>query len=186
MSKRHELYTQKDMLEIDKAYIEIATPGRVKGHLKRGNGSNTKAVVGVSAKSNPLEVLKTGKTSRFCGYSKMEVFDSVEGEHVKQFIEKNVEKETVLITNNNMAYSQLKDIFQAYFTIVSGKDTSNDTLRWVHKSINNLKLKLPGIKYMIAYIYLQNYLNKFVYKLNPGSFGQRLYDRLIIAPIHQY
>jgi len=39
---------------------------------------------------------------------------------------------------------------------------------------------------MITYKYLQNYLNEFVYKLNRRYFGNRLFDRLIIAGIYPY
>ena len=83
MGKKDALYTLKNMLEFDEAYVGIATPERVKGNLKRGKGSQRKAEVGVSAESIPLEDLKTGKTSRFCGYFKMEVLGKVDGEHVK-------------------------------------------------------------------------------------------------------
>lgn len=186
MGKRDALYTLKDMLEFDEAYVAIATPGRVKGHLKRGKGSQRKAEVGVSAESIPLEDLQTGKTSRFCGYFKMEVLAKVDGEHVKQFIKKNADGDIVLFTDNNTAYSQLEDIVQTHFTVISGKDSTNDTLRWVHKAISNLKRKLLGINHMITYKYLQNYLNEFVYKLNRRYFGDRLFDRLIIAAIHPY
>ncbi len=186
MGKRDALYTLKDMLEFDEAYVAIATPRRVKGHLKRGKGSQRKAEVGVSAEYIPLEGLQTGKTSRSCGYFKMEVMGKVDGEHVKQFIKKNADGDIVLFTDNNTAYSQLEDIVQTHFTVISGKDSTNDTLRWVHKAISNLKRKLLGINHMITYNYLQNYLNEFVYKLNRRYFGDRLFDRLIIAAIHPY
>lgn len=186
MGKRDALYTLKDMIEFDEGYIGIATPGRVKDQLKRGKGSQRKAEVGVSAESIPLEDLDTGKTSRFCGYFKMEVLGKVDGNHIKQFIKKNTEGDIVLFTDKNTVYSQLEDIVETHFTVVSGKDSTNDTLRWVHKAISNLKRKLLGINHMITYKYLQNYLNEFVYKLNRRYFGDRLFDRLIIAGIYPY
>lgn len=111
----------------------------------------------------PLEDLETVKTSRFCGYFKMEVLGKVDGEHVKQFIKKNADGDIVLFTDNNTAYSQLENIVDTHFTVVSGKDSTNDTLKWMH-----------------------NYLNEFVYKLNRRYFGDRLFDRLIVATIHPY
>ncbi len=62
----------------------------------------------------------------------------------------------------------------------------NETLKWVHKGISNLKRNLLGIHHMITYKYLQNYLNEFVYKLNRRYFGERLFDRLIVAAVHPY
>jgi hypothetical protein len=78
--------------------------------------------VGVSAESIPLEDLKTGKTNRFYGYFKMEVLGKVDGEHVKQFIKKNADGDIVLFTDNNTAYSQLEDVVDTHFTVISGKD----------------------------------------------------------------
>ncbi len=48
------------------------------------------------------------------------------------------------------------------------------------------KRKLLGINHMITYKYLQNYLNEFVYKLNRRYFGDRLFDRLVLASIYTY
>jgi hypothetical protein len=39
---------------------------------------------------------------------------------------------------------------------------------------------------MVTYKYLQNYLNEFVYKLNRRYFGEKLFERLIIASVHPY
>jgi 20S proteasome alpha/beta subunit len=116
----------------------------------------------------------------------MEVLDKVYGEHVKQFIKKNEEGYIVLFTDNNMANVQLEDIVDTHFIVVSGKESTNDTHRWVHRAISNLKRKLLGINHMITYKYLQNYLNEFVYKLNRRYFGEALFDRLIIASIYPY
>jgi hypothetical protein len=186
MGKRDALYTLKDMLEFGEGYIGIATSERVKGQLKRDKGSQREAEVGGSAESIPLEDLETSKTSRFCGHFKMEVLGKVDGEHVKQFVKKNADWDIVLFTDNNTVYSQLEDIVDTHFRVISGKDPTKDTLRWVHKAISNLKRKLLGINHMITYKYLQNYLNEFVYKLNRRYFGDRLFDRLIIAAIHPY
>ncbi len=120
----------------------------------------------VSAESNPLEDLETGKSSRFCGCYKMEVLGKVDGEHAKKSIKKNMGGEVVLFTDKNKAYEDIENIVDAHFTVVSGKEITNDTFKWVHKAISNLKRKLLGINHMITYKYLQNYLNEFDYKLN--------------------
>lgn len=186
MGKRDSLYTLTDMVEYDECYVGVATKKQVKKKLKRGKGSQRKALVAVAAESFPLEDLNSGKSSRVCGYYKMEVLGKVDGEHVNQFIKKNADGDIVLFTDKNTAYVHIEDIVETHFTVVSGKDSTNDTLRWVHKAISNLKRKLLGINHMITYKYLQNYLNEFVYKLNRRYFGDRLFDRLIIAAIHPY
>ena len=76
--------------------LGVATEKKVKEHLKRGKGSQRKAIVAVSAESIPLEDLETGKSSRFCCYYKMEVLGKVDGEHAKKFIKKNMSGEIIL------------------------------------------------------------------------------------------
>lgn len=94
--------------------------------------------------------------------------------------------EVVLFTDKNKAYEDIENIVDAHFTVVSGKEITNDTFKWVHKAISNLKRKLLGINHMITYKYLQNYLNEFDYKLNWRYFGEQLFDRLIIAGIYPH
>jgi 20S proteasome alpha/beta subunit len=110
----------------------------------------------------------------------------VYGEHAEKFFKKNMSEEIVLFTDKNKAYDRFENIVETHFTVVSGKESTNDTLKWVHKIISNLKRKLLAINHMITYKYLQNYLNDFVYKLNRRYFADRLFDRLIIAGIYPY
>jgi len=70
--------------------------------------------------------------------------------------------------------------------VISDKVSVNETLKWVHKGISNLKKKLLGIHHMITYKYLQNYLNEFVYILNRRYFGEKLFDRMVIAAVPPY
>lgn len=186
MGKRDALYSLTDMIEYDECYVSVATKKSTVGPLKRGKGSQRKASVAVAAESVPVENPETKRQGKVCGYFKMEVIDKVDREHVNGFIKKNTEGDIVLFTDKNTAYVDLKDIVSAHFTVISGKESTNDTLRWVHKAISNLKRKLLGINHMITYKYLQNYLNEFVYKLNRRYFGEKLFDRLVLASIYPY
>ena len=116
----------------------------------------------------------------------MEVLAKADSEHVNQFIKRNTDGDVVLFTDRNTAYVNLNKIVNTHFTVTSGKKETNDTLRWVHKAISNLKRNLLGIYHMVTYKYLQNYLNEFVYKLNRRYFGEKLFERLIIASVHPY
>ncbi len=55
-------------------------------------------------------------------------------------------------------------------------------LKWVHIAISNLKKHLQTY-HMISERMMQNYLDKFCYKLNRRYFGQKLFDRPIITSI---
>jgi len=186
MGKRDGLYTLTDMVEYDECYVEVATSKKVRKNLKRGKGSQRQASVGVAAESIPLENPENGEQSRVCGYFKMAVLGKVDAEHVDSFIKQNADGDIVLFTDKSTAYVNLEDIVETHFTITSGKESTNNTLRWVHKAISNLKRNLLGIHHMITYKYLQNYLNEFVYKLNRRYFGSDLFKRLVIAGIHPY
>ncbi len=56
-------------------------------------------------------------------------------------------------------------------------------LPWVHIAISNAKRLLLDIHHDIEPQYLQNYLNEFCYKFNRRNFGDKLFDRLLIACI---
>ncbi|WP_042242801.1 transposase, partial [Jejuia pallidilutea] len=64
------------------------------------------------------------------------------------------------------------------------EESTKETLKWVHIFISNAKRNLLGNYHKIKGKYLQAYLNEFVYKLNRRYFGEKLFDRLIIAAIN--
>ena len=68
----------------------------------------------------------------------------------------------------------------------TNKQTTIETLKWVHITISNAKRNLLGNYHKIKEKYLQLYLNEFVYKLNRRYFEDKLFDRLVIANITGY
>lgn len=129
-----------------------------------------------AAESIPLENPESGQGSRVCGYFKMEVLAKAGSKNVNQFIKRNTDGDVVLFTDKNTAYVNLNKIVNTNFTVTSGKEETNNTLRWVHKAISNMKRNLLGIYHMVNYKYLPNYLNEFVYKLNRRYFGEKLFE----------
>ena len=65
--------------------------------------------------------------------------------------------------------------------IAENKKEVSTLLPWVHTVISNAKRNLLGIHHMIGEDYLQNYLNEYCYKFNRRYFGEKLFDRLLIA-----
>lgn len=74
-------------------------------------------------------------------------------------------------------------LVELHITEKSDKETTTDTLKWVHIFISNAKRNFLGNYHKIKRKYLQLYLNEFVYKLNRRYFGEKLFDRLIVASI---
>lgn len=186
MGKRDDMYMLQGMVEYDEAYVEKATSEELQKHLKRGKGSQRQAIVAVAAESTPLEDPDTGKRSRYCGFFKMKVLKGVTAETVEQFVEESICTETVLFTDKNQAYVNLEKLVEDHIKVKSSESAANGDLNWVHTAISNLKKNLLGIYHMVSEKYLQNYLDEFVYKLNRRYFGDKLFNRLVVASIYPY
>jgi hypothetical protein len=69
-------------------------------------------------------------------------------------------------TEKSSSYIDITDYVEIHITEKSNKETTTETLRWVHIAISNAKRNFLGNFYKIKGKYLQLYLNEFVYKLN--------------------
>ena len=133
------------------------------------------------AKSTPLEDLETGKKSKHIRYFKMKVLDSHKSEEIDETVENGIQDSSIVFSDKSTSYVDIADYVEVHITEKSTKETTNNTLKWVHIAISNAKRTLLGIHHKIKGKYLQNYLNEFCYKLNRRYFGEHLFDRLLIA-----
>jgi transposase-like protein len=184
MGNRDNLYTLSDMVEFDEGYYEIATAENIK--LKRGKGSQKQKNVAVMAESVPLEDIETGKKSRSCRYFKMKALDTHKTDSIDQVIEENVDKESVVFSDRANTYLNISNYVDTHMSEKSTKETTATTLKWVHIAISNAKRNLLGVYHKIKGKYLQLYLDEFCYKLNRRYFGNRLFDRLVLAVAKSY
>lgn len=186
MGKRDDSYMLKGMVEYDEAYVEKAIDAKLKKQLKRGKGSQRQVIVAVAAESTPLLDEKTQKTTRHCGFFKMKVIPKADAVSVDEFVEENIEKKSVVFTDGNKAYVHLEKLVETHIKVMSTEKSTNEELNWVHTAISNLKKNLLGIYHMVTEKYIQNHIDEFVYKLNRRYFGEKLFDRLIIAVVQTY
>lgn len=84
------------------------------------------------------------------------------------------------------SYVDIADYIELHVTEKSTHQTTKETLKRAHTTISNAKRNLLGNYHKIKGKYLQLYLDEFVYKLNRRYFGDRLFDRLVIANITGY
>ena len=56
-------------------------------------------------------------------------------------------------------------------------------LPWVHVAISNAKALLKDMCHGIKEEFLQSYLDEFCYKFNRMYFGDRTFDRLVVAAV---
>ena len=135
------------------------------------------------AESTPIEDTETGKTERHCRYFKAKVLDDYKAEGVNDTVANPLDKQSIVSTDKSTSYVDIADFVELHITEKSNKETTKETLKWVHITISNAKRNLLGNFHKIKRKYLQLYLNEFIYKLNRRYFEDKLFDRLVIASI---
>jgi hypothetical protein len=96
-------------------------------------------------------------------------------------VKKNLDKKTIVLSGKSKNYVNISEHVEGHVTVLSDKNATNDTLRWVHIAISNAKRTLLGIYHKIKGENLQCYLDEFCYKLNRRSFVHRIFDWLTLA-----
>ena len=169
------------MVRFDDAMLKTETSAIKKSRTKRGRGTLDYTPVSVMAESVPLEDLQSGKKDSSCRYFKMKVLNSYNPSETDQIITGWVNKDAVVFSDKSTSYVNISDFVAIHVREKSSKETTNKTLKWSHIAISNAKRMFLGIYHKMKGTYLQNYLKEFVYKLNRRYFGERLFDRLLIA-----
>jgi transposase-like protein len=185
MGKRDARYTLEGMIEFDEGYFTVESSEIEKQQGGRGRGAAGKVNVGIAAESTPLEDIETGKKSKHCRYFKAKVLNSHEKEEINETLQQmlDIENQCIVFTDQSSSYIDIANFVELHITEKSNEETTKETLRWVHITISNAKKNLLGNYHKIKRKYLQLYLDEFVYKLNRRYFGEKLFDRLIIACI---
>ncbi|MDN3667758.1 IS1595 family transposase [Echinicola jeungdonensis] len=185
MGQRDDIYRLEDMVEYDEAFVGKATKAKSQNKLKRGRGSQKQSIVAVMAESTVLENPESGKLEKSCRYFKMKKIKNLEAKTAQGLVKEFIDQDSVLQTDKSTTFSDLGDCIEVHVREVSGTDKGHFNLKWVHIAISNLKKQLQTY-HMISERMMQNYLDEFSYKLNRKYFGQKLFDRLIIASIYPY
>lgn len=183
MGKRDDRYTLEGMIEMDEGYFTVESTEIEQGKGKRGRGAAGKKNVAVMAESTPLEEMETGKRSNQVRYFKAKVLDSHTSEDIDKTLRSSIEEKTIVFTDKSTSYVDIADYVEMHISERSTKESTKETLKWVHIYISNAKRNLLGNYHKIKGKYLQLYLNEFTYKLNRRYFGDRLFDRVVIAGI---
>ncbi len=183
MGKRDDRYTLEGMIEMDEGYFTIESSEVEKQEAKRGRGAAGKKNVAIMAESTPLEDPETNITSKQCRYFKAKVLDGHSKDQINQTVRESIDDKSIVFSDKSTSYVDIADYVELHITEKSGKETTEETLKWVHIAISNAKRNLLGNYHKIKGKYLQLYLNEFCYKLNRRYFGERLFDRLVVANI---
>lgn len=183
MGKREDRYTLEGMIEMDEAYFTVEASEIEKSKGIRGKGAKGKSNVAIMAESTPLENIETGEVSNHCRYFKAKVLSNHKSDDINKTIQESIDNKSIVFTDKSTSYVNIADYVELHFTEKSDKKTTKETLKWVHITISNAKRNLLGNYHKIKGKYLQLYLNEFVYKLNRRYFGDKIFERLVIANI---
>lgn len=183
MGARDEKYTLEGMIEFDEGYFTVESSEIEQEKGVRGRGAAGKQNVAVMAESVPLENFETGEKSKSCRYFKAKVLETHLSLEINETIKESIDNQSIVFTDKSTSYVDISDFVELHITEKSDKETTNETLKWVHITISNAKRNLLGNYHKIKRKYLQLYLNEFIYKLNRRYFGDKLFERLIIANI---
>ena len=183
MGKRDDRYTLEGMIEMDEGYFTVEATETEQGKGKRGRGAAGKKNVAVMAESTPLEEVETGERSSQVRFFKAKVLESHTSEDIDKALRSSIGEKTIVFTDKSTSYVDIADYVELHISERSTKESTKETLKWVHIYISNAKRNLLGNYHKIKGKYLQLYLNEFTYKLNRRYFGDRLFDRVVIAGI---
>lgn len=185
MGKRDAEYNLKDVIELDEGFFstEMATEEKTKP-LKRGRGSQKKTKVLVMAESQTIEGKPTMKGKpRKVGHIKMFVIDDLKASTIDTKVIKHIDKRVTIDSDNSSSYTNLKTLVEKHRPKVIPKKEIGKVLPWVHIAISNAKRMLLSVFHDIQLEYLQSYLNEFCYMFNRRYFGERKFDRLMVAAV---
>lgn len=183
MGKREERYTLEGMIEFDEGYFTVESSEIEKAQTKAGRGSTSKVNVAIIAESTPIEDIETGEKENICRYFKAKVLETHNKEEINEIVQENIDEKSIVFSDKSTSYVNIADFVEMHITEKSDKKTTTETLKWVHITISNAKRTFTGNYHKIKRKYLQLYLNEFVYKLNRRYFGDKIFDRLVIANI---
>jgi hypothetical protein len=193
MSERDETYQLEGQVELDEGFYSTAFSltmheftGKLE-ELKRGKGSQRKSKVLVMASFAKVPTSKfkpkKHKTPREIKYIKMKVIDDLEASTINNEVETSIDSCSEVHTDGYKSYNELPKIIQKHNKYNLKYDCSDKVLPWVHKVITNSKNLLKAIHHCVYPDYLQNYLDEFCYKHNRRYFGEKIFDRALIAAV---
>jgi transposase-like protein/Zn ribbon nucleic-acid-binding protein len=158
----------RGVLEVDETYIGSSQKG------KRGRGAFGKILV-----AGALEVLSVKEKKQRVGRLRLSIIPDASGKSLEQFIQDNIEKKSILITDDWNGYNGINNL--SY----KRKIVSQNDLDHIHITFGNLKTWLEGTHHGVSSKHLQAYLNEFVFRHNRRKNQMASFQRLLGLSINQ-
>lgn len=198
MGTRDDKYKLKDTVELDEGFFTCDDKRKAdstsdtkkgdgdskgKGNKTSGLGSEIKAKVEVMVESAEAEPKKKGQKTRKAGHIKMKVMKDLTSATINDIAAKSIDPSAGIIADAYPSHSKLNKIVDSVEKEVVRPEDAPKVLPWVHTAIANAKSLFRDMYHGIKEEYLQEYLDEFCYKFNRRSFGERIFDRLVVAAI---
>jgi hypothetical protein len=189
MGQRDTTYQLSESLELDEAFFSTENSDETKKQEKRkvgaGSQRKSKVLVMIESKAVPENKQKKGKKDRKSGHIKMKVVPDVTGFYLPlpKSSKVAVAADSRIITDDSRSHTRLKGCFKEVYPIKTLPEQASKILPWVHTAISNAKSLLLDMYHGIKDEFLQSYLDEFCWKFNRRSFGDRLFDRLVVAAV---
>lgn len=139
MRNRDACYTLEGMIEFDEGYFTIESSEIEQDKGIRGRGAVEKSNVAIMAESTVLKDIETGKKSNQCRYFKAKVLTDHKSELINETISESILEKNILFTDKSTSYIDIADYVEIHITEKSNKETTTETLKWVHIAISNAK-----------------------------------------------
>jgi hypothetical protein len=139
MGNRDARYTLEGMIELDEGYFTVESSEIEQEKGIRGRGAVGKSNVAIMAESTVLEDIETGEKSNQCRYFKAKVLTDHTSEQINQTIQESISEKSILFTDKSTSYIDIADYVEIHVTEKSNKETTVETLKWVHIAISNAK-----------------------------------------------
>lgn len=183
MGERDAEYKLEQTIELDEGYFSTEDKRDEEDNLKRDLGSQKKSKVLVMVESESSDNPKKGQKCRKCGHLKMKVIQDLQTTTFEEEAIKSIDPQATVIMDNLSSHRGVeKHVAGSQRQTVPGKDAPK-ILPWVHIAIANAKSLFQDMYHGVKEEFLQKYLDEFCYKFNRKYFGDKVFDRLVVATI---
>lgn len=110
--------------------------------------------------------MNSGSKSGHCGIFKMKINMDITSESVESSKVNSINTKSIMYIDKKPTYVNLEKMEENHVKVKSSASCTKGDLNWVHIAISNLKMNLLGKYNSVGGKSFQNYLDKYVYKLN--------------------
>lgn len=164
MGERDENYLLSGIVELDEGFFGAPTEGG-----RRGRGTDKTPVM------TGLSLDNRGRPQHI----HMQVLDAVNGDAVKNFVDKYIQPYAMVNTDGLNIYNNLSALGYDHLAQIFDPVSNPDHLDWIHTFISNAKAFIGGTYHGLDKKYLQLYLNEFCWRSNRRKFKGQWFNRLL-------